>query len=549
VIIVLLVVLAMLSLILHLRPSVPLAGLAVLSSVLLMAWFQRDRRLLQGLRLGNAALSAANEQLSASNRYLQLLATTDPLTGLSNRAHLYQRMDYAIADARRDQSSWALLLLDLNRFKSVNDTLGHQYGDLLLQQVALRMGSTLRGSDLAARLGGDEFALLLPETGEAGASALASRLVQVLEKPFDIEGQILRVGASVGVAIFPDHGIDVHSLMRCVDVAMYHAKRTRQGYVLYAPERDDHGVDHVLTGELRQALVSGNLILHYQPKVQLATGRVVGVEALVRWRHPRRGLMVPDGFIALAEQTGLIAPLTAWVLDAALAQVHAWQQDGRALNVAVNLSVRDLDDARFPDRVALLLQHYRVPPQLLTLEITESTLMADPGPVLDVLRQLASIGVRIAIDDFGTGYSALGYLRQMPVNEVKIDKVFVLGLSTQHSASAAKDRMIVRAVTALAHALGLEVVAEGVENEEVCRVLGELRCNVVQGYQVSPPLPAEDLATWLVDRPLPALHPAVTALALEELSGWLASRRPQAGTAPELGAALSLASGSTGQGR
>ncbi|HWE61085.1 MAG TPA: EAL domain-containing protein [Chloroflexota bacterium] len=462
------------------------------------------------LTLNNQALSAANEELSAANRYLQLLTTTDPLTGLSNRTLLYQQLERSIATGPRARAPFALLLLDMDRFKAVNDSLGHRYGDLLLQQVALRLRNALQPADLAARLGGDEFALLLPETDQVSAMRTALRIRRILETPFQVEGHVLRVGASLGVALCPEHGTDVHTLLRCVDIAMYQAKRAQSGAVLYSVEGDSLGEWRTLTGDLRQALTQEQLVLHYQPKLQLATNRVYGVEALVRWLHPERGLIRPDTFIPLAEQTGLIMPLTQWVLERALQQSHAWSLAGLQLSIAVNLSIQNLEDPQLPDLVAVLLSRYAVAPESLTLEITESTLMADPEPALAVLKRLATIGVRIAIDDFGTGYSSLGYLKQLPVNEVKIDKVFVRGLGATQTASAIKDRMIVRAVTALAHAMGLAVVAEGVEDQAVWELLTDLRCNAVQGNHLSPPLPAADLERWLRTFAAPVTPPAAS---------------------------------------
>jgi diguanylate cyclase (GGDEF)-like protein len=465
---------------------------AFLTRELVHAWRGTD-----ALTLNNQALSVANEELSAANRYLQLLTTTDPLTGLSNRTLLYQQLEHALAIGPREGAQFALMLLDLDHFKAVNDSLGHRYGDLLLQHVALRLRNALQPSDLAARLGGDEFALLLPATDQVHAMQAAYRVLRTIEVPFQIEGHVLRVGGSIGVALYPEHGTDVHTLLRCVDIAMYQAKRGQSGVVLYTIDDDHHGEWRTLVDDLRQALAQEQLALYYQPKLQLGSNRVYGVEALVRWHHPERGVVRPDQFIPLAEQTGLIVPLTQWVLERALRQCHAWSLAGLRLDVAVNLSIRNLEDPQLPDLVEGLLRRYAVTPESLTLEITESILMADPDAALAVLQRLAAIGVRIAIDDFGTGYSSLGYLKQLPVNEVKIDKVFVQGLGTGQTSSAYKDRMIVRAVTALAHAMGLVVVAEGVEDQPVWDAVAELRCNAVQGNYLSAPLPAADFERWL----------------------------------------------------
>jgi EAL domain-containing protein (putative c-di-GMP-specific phosphodiesterase class I) len=335
--------------------------------------------------------------------------------------------------------------------------------------------------------------VLLPDTDRRGALEVARKLLDVIDAPFVVDSQDLTVGTSIGVALCPDHGSDAETLLRHADVAMYLAKRSHSGYAVYDVEQDEHSKRRLaLTSELREALTTGDLLVYYQPLVDLERDAVVGVEALVRWPHSQHGFIPPDYFIPLAEHTGLIAPLTTFVLETALQQCQSWQRAGRSIGVAVNISTRVLHDTDFPGAVAALLARYEVPPALLTLEITESALMMDPERALGVLQSLSALGLHTAIDDFGTGYSSLGYLKQLPVDEVKIDKSFVFGMDENP-----KDEAIVRSVVAMAHAMGLVVVAEGVENGEAWELLRGLGCDVVQGYYVSRPLPATELARWL----------------------------------------------------
>jgi diguanylate cyclase (GGDEF)-like protein/PAS domain S-box-containing protein len=426
-------------------------------------------------------------------------AMHDALTGLPNRLLLLDRLAHGIAAARRDGGSLCLLLMDLDRFKEVNDTLGHHAGDLLLQQVGTRLHGALRQVDTIARLGGDEFAVILHGTGAEGVSAIVETLLLRLQAPFLVEGQPVAIGASIGVAVWPAHGQEADTLMRRADVAMYVAKRGSTGFAMYTAEQDRNSPDRLsMIGELRRAIEEGELVLHYQPKVDLKTGGLAGVEALVRWAHPLRGLMGPDQFIPIAEQAGLIEPLSRWVLRAALAQAAAWQRIGLDVPVAVNLSMRNLEDEQLPDKIAELLTAARTPPGLLVLEITESTLMIDMRRTMDILGRLRAMGIRIAIDDFGTGHSSLTYLKRLPVDEVKIDRSFVKDIATD-----ATDRIIVRSTIDLAHSLGLRVVAEGVEDALTKQLLAELGCDEVQGFHFSRPLRGHDLTHWLCEQYLP----------------------------------------------
>ena len=423
-------------------------------------------------------------------------ARHDSLTGLPNRAFFRQQAVDGLARARHLGEAAAVLLIDLDRFKEVNDTLGHHVGDQVLREVGPRLVEAVRTDDVVARLGGDEFVVLMPTVGSAPvATEVAERVVRALSAPVPLPDMSLDIAASVGIALFPTHGSDVDTLLRRADVAMYLAKAQRSGFEVYSDERDPYSPKRLaLLGELRRAVEGDELVVHYQPKARLSDGCVTGVEALVRWRHPRHGLMLPDSFVPLAESTGLSRPLTLRVLDAALRQCRAWHAQDRALSVAVNLSVRNLHDGAFPDDVERLLWEHRVAPSCLQLEIPEGTLMADPERAMAVLRALAEMGVELALDDFGTGYSSLAYLQRLPVGVLKIDKTFVTNLAKDRN-----DQMIVRSTIDLARNLGLSTVAEGVESAEAWCTLVDLRCDVAQGYLLSPPLPAADLTAGLAD--------------------------------------------------
>jgi diguanylate cyclase (GGDEF)-like protein len=424
-------------------------------------------------------------------------ALHDALTDLPNRVLLHDRLQHAIRSAQREgnNASVALLVMDLDRFKEVNDTFGHHIGDLLLQQLGERLGSVLRSSDTIARLGGDEFAILLPSATFEDARQIAQRLLALLEQPFTLGGLQLEIDASIGMALSPDHGTDADTLLRRADVAMYVAKRdgSNPGYALYTADQDQHSPMRLaLVAELRRAIEQDELSLYFQPKVRVASGKVTCAEALVRWQHPQHGLLSPDLFVPIAEQTGLIRPLSRWVLNAALRQVNRWRRDGLDLAVAVNLSMRNLHDPEIVDMIRKLLARWGVPAACLTIEITESSLMADAARALEVLEHLQAMGVAVSIDDFGTGYSSLAYLKRLPVNELKIDKSFVA-----HMASDDNDLAIVRSTVGLAHDLGLSVVAEGVEDQDTWDLLVDVGCDVAQGYFISRPLPPLVLGEWL----------------------------------------------------
>ena len=428
-------------------------------------------------------------------------ASHDALTGLANRAKFSTSVAEAI-NASGTTAPLGVMLLDLDRFKEVNDTLGHHVGDLLLTQVAERLQRVLRDVDVIARLGGDEFCVLLVESDIADCLAVAERAQEALERPFQLAGLELFVGASIGLAMYPEHADRPELLLQRADVAMYAAKRASQSCVVYETGLDEHSHQSLaLAAELRSALDTRLLQVHYQPKSDVATGRTVGVEALVRWFHPERGFVPPDEFIPLAEHTGLINPLTEQVFDQVFAQLQRWHEAGQELNAAVNVSAGTILATDFVDGLQTRITAAGLPPQALTLEITESQVMADPERAAAVLQALRDIGVRISIDDFGTGYSSLSQLKRLPVDELKIDRSFVFGMTEDSD-----DAVIVRSTVELAHNLGLEVVAEGVEDVATWDELARLGCDLAQGYYLSRPLPPEDLTAWLHERqaPVPA---------------------------------------------
>jgi len=435
--------------------------------------------------------------VAVASRRLRHQALHDHLTDLPNRVLLYERMEDAIADVVRGGGIAALLLIDLDRFKEVNDTLGHDHGDRLLEEVAQRLRDTVRRCDTLARLGGDEFAVLVRDVPHRGAVAeVAARLQDAMARPFVLNGFTAVLDASVGIAYCPDHGDDVHQLVQRADVAMYDAKRSRTGIETYAEDRDPYSAERLqLLGELRAAIAAGELVLHYQPKVDVGSDAVLGVEALVRWEHPRRGLLPPSEFVPLAERTGAIGDLTRWVLDTALAQLRAWHDAGVELTMAVNLAAPNIVDEALPGLVGGLLERWGVRGDRLECEISEHTVMADPHRAINVLERLRALGVRLSLDDFGTGHSSLAYLKRLPLDEVKIDRSFVIGM-----AENSDDAAIVRSTIDLARNLGLEVVAEGVESEAILRDLGALSCDVAQGFFLGRPLPAAELDGWLASR-------------------------------------------------
>lgn len=429
---------------------------------------------------------------------LQHQALHDALTSLPNRTLLYDRLSQAIAAARRTGEALSLLLLDLDRFKDVNDTLGHHYGDLLLKQVGPRLRTALRQNDTIARLGGDEFAILLPGTEHLGATETARKVLTAMDEPFFINGHRFDVGASIGIALHPAHSSDPDTLLRHADVAMYVAKRANCGYAVYAVEQDRLVTSRLaLTGDLRQALTFDQLLVFYQPKVNFHGQPVTSVEALVRWQHPSHGLMMPGQFVRLADQTQSTKPLSLWVLDVGLRQCKAWQQQGLVVGLAVNLSTRNLHDPQIAAMIAESLRHAQVAPEWLKVEVSEDAVMADPARARDALTRLSAMSIRIALDDFGTGCAPTAFLKRLPLDEIKIDRSYITTMMTSEPS-----KKIVRSTIALGHALGVKIVAVGVESRETWEELARMGCDAAQGYYLCRPQPADKIERWLREQGL-----------------------------------------------
>lgn len=428
-----------------------------------------------------------------SEETIERLAYIDAVTGLPNRVRFHELVQEAVLAAQREQRPIALLLMDLDHFKDVNDTLGHDCGDSLLLQVGLRLRSALFELDVVARIGGDEFGILLPRLAATDdVRHVIKNLHDCLELPFMIDGIPIVVETSIGVATLPEHADDADTLLQRADIAMYRAKRMASDYAVYAPEFNPHSPERLgLMAELRDAVEQNQLVLHFQPKLELKSGRIVGTEALVRWQHPRLGLVSPDKFIMAAEQTGLIDPLTRWVLIDALTYSQDACRDGIRLRVSVNLSARSLHDPNLPKMIADALDATGTEPGQLMLEATESAIVLDPKRAEENLMTLSRMGVWLSIDDFGTGYTSLASIKRLPVNEIKIDKSFVTHMLTDK-----KDAMIVRTVIDLGHNFGLTVVAEGVETKEVLDALTALGCDEAQGYFISRPQACAPLKSW-----------------------------------------------------
>ncbi len=481
----------------------------------------RENRHFLSTPMDKASVPEMNEVVHAYNRMsLELscaydeyeeAAFTDQLTALPNRALFLDRLKQMILLSKRNSEKFGVMLLDLDGFKEVNDTLGHQVGDQLLQQIAERLKSSIRASSTIARvvekdgadaehnptlarLGGDEFALLLPDLpGVEGATSVARRIMEILEPHAEIDGNSIVVVGTLGIAMYPEHGEDAESLLRRSDVALYVAKHIHNDFSIYDPAYDTHSVKQLaLKAELRMAIEGDQMVLFYQPKLNYKTGTITSVEALVRWQHPERGMIPPDQFIPLSEQRGLIGPLTEWVIEHALWQYNQWQREGYYFQIAVNLSSRVLYDLSLPNKIERLLVQSNVPPSALILEITEEATMIDPKRALDIMNRLRDLGLQLSIDDFGTGYSSLAYLKRLPVAEIKIDRSFVMDMEESEN-----DAKIVHATIDLAHNLGLQVVAEGVETEECLNILKTLNCDYAQGYYLSRPVSADELIEWL----------------------------------------------------
>ena len=473
-----------------------------------MRWFRRMFHPYRDARGRVTRVDGVMEDITetrAMTERLEALATTDGLTGLPNRTLFHDRLERAIAAATRDPGRHvAVLLMDLDHFKDINDTLGHPAGDRVLVQVAQRLGRTLREEDTITRLGGDEFAVLLTslQAPARTAETVAHKVLASLRAPVLYQDRELHIGASIGISVYPEHGSDAATLLSRADIAMYACKNRNVRHLFYESSMDCGGGERLqLSNELRHALERGQVYLEFQPKIDLADGHVSGAEALVRWQHPHAGRIEPEGFIPLSERTGLIHSLTDWVIDQALARCREWRASGHDLHVAVNVSGRVLPDPGFAERVMRAVSSAGVPPHCLEIEITESILMTDIEHTRHLLQKLCALGVRISIDDFGTGYSSLAYLRQLPLNALKIDKSFVRDMTNDGNGAA-----IVRTIVDLAHNLGREVIAEGVEDERALELLREYGCDCAQGFYLARPMPGEQFRGWLAERADAALR-------------------------------------------
>ena len=463
-----------------------------------VVWWRDEGRVLPGpdgkARFVRGFVLDITEQRMAEES-LRRLRLYDQLTGLPNRMMLLNRLGRALVESSRTTRPLALLILALDRFKDVSNTLGHHNGDLIVRDLAARLGDALGDGDRVARLRGDEFGVLLPDADGAFARQVGDRILGSLEKPFMVQKLPIEVSASIGIAVAPEHATEAEGLLRRADAAVQAARKVGGGAsVLYSPECEPHDPARLaLLGELRRALEGNELQLHYQPKIDLKTRTIVGAEALLRWHHARRGAVSPAEFVPLAEQTGLIRPLTRWVLDRAAGESTSWARAGRKLPVAVNVSARSLQDERIVDDIEEALLTHDLRGDRLQIEVTESAVMRDAGRAAEVLASLTSRGVTVSIDDFGTGYSSLGLLRRLPVQELKIDKSFVKGMTGEGS----EDTAIVRSTADLAHNLGLSVVAEGVEDEWTLDLLSSFGCDQAQGYHIARPMPSADFVAWL----------------------------------------------------
>jgi diguanylate cyclase (GGDEF)-like protein len=439
-------------------------------------------------------LRRVTARLRGQVEQIERLALYDVLTELANRRLFHDRLEQAFLSAQRNGTGFALMLLDLDRFKEINDTLGHQTGDAVLVHLAERLKDVARASDTVARLGGDEFALVLPGVQDASSALfVAERILRALGEPFVVEELTLQLEASIGIAIFPRDGADTEQLLKRADIALYASKDSHMP-VVYATEHDQHSAEGLgLVAQIRNAIENGELLVHFQPEVDLATGETHRVEALVRWNHPERGLLWPDSFIPLACQSALVRPITRFMLDTALQQCRTWQDAGIEVGVAINLAARDLSDSRLEEEVSEALRRWKVEAHMLELEIPESAVISERERVHKMLARLNDRGVRIAVDDFGSGYASLSHLKQLPVDVLKIDKSFVQNLGRNE-----EDEAIVRSTIDLAHSLGIVVVAEGVESEEVLARLKALDCDLAQGYCLARPVASDDVTAWLV---------------------------------------------------
>lgn len=451
-----------------------------------------DKRTLQLQKL-LVELEEKNSELANANRELEYIALHDALTQLPNRTLFNDRLQHSVFMAARNRQAFGVAVMDLNRFKEINDEEGHFVGDKVLQEVGKRLSGLLRKSDTIARIGGDEFAFIFYSAAKESMDLMAKKITQLFETPIVVENKTLNLGTSVGIVMYPEHAEDDVTLMKYADIALQQAKQGGVEYVLFDVEENSRRTDRLrLISDLEYAIFNNGLSLNYQPIIDFSTNRVCGAEALSRWVHPEKGFISPDEFISLAEHNGLIEPLTLWVLNTALKQCKEWHKSGVMISISVNLSARNFLDPSLLGKLELLLKHWDLDAKWLSLEITESMTMSDPERALEILDSLDKMGVRLSIDDFGTGYSSLSYLKKFPVDELKIDRVFVMDMDQDHD-----NQVIVRSTIDLAHTLGLKVVAEGIENETVMTLLNQCGCNKAQGYYLCRPQSAADFNRWL----------------------------------------------------
>ena len=436
------------------------------------------------------------EAVQNETQILEHQALHDPLTDLPNRKLLHNRLQQELLRGERTSKQLVLIMTDLNHFKEINDTLGHHIGDLILQQSAERLFNIFRKTDTVARLGGDEFSILLPETNLEQAKVLTLRVLKSFSEPFTVENQSLNVDISIGLAEFPTHGNDVNILIQRADVAMYIAKQNKLGYSIYDPNKDTHSIGRLaLMSELRDAIKTESLELYFQPKINISSNEVIGVEALLRWNHPQRGFIQPGEFIPLAEQTGLIKPLTQWVIEKAIMQCAEWEKKNIDLTISINLSIHNLHDPGLIQHIQNTLSKHQLSAEHLMLEITEGDIMSEPLRARETLKEIKETGIKLSIDDFGTGYSSLSYIKKLPIDEIKVDRSFVMEMTEDND-----DDVIVLATIELAHNLGFEIVAEGVHDQRTWDRLKELKCDVAQGYYISKPLSATTFMAWLMNK-------------------------------------------------
>lgn len=436
------------------------------------------------------------EAVQTETQLLEHQALHDPLTDLPNRKLLHNRLQQELLRGERTSKQLVLIMMDLNRFKQINDTLGHHAGDLVLQQTAERLTNIFRKTDTVARLGGDEFSILLPETNLEQAITLILKVLKDFTKPFTVENQPLNVNISIGLAEFPTHGNDVNILIQRADVAMYIAKQNKLGYSIYDQNKDSHSIGRLaLMSDLRNAIKTESLELYFQPKVDISSGNVIGAEALLRWDHPQRGFIQPEEFIPLAEQTGLIKPLTQWVIEKSITQCAEWIENDIDLIMSINLSIHNLHDTGLIQYIQDALSRHQLSADHLMLEITEGDIMSEPLRARDTLKKINKAGVKLSIDDFGTGYSSLSYIKKLPIDEIKVDRSFVMEMTEDND-----DDVIVLATIELAHNLGFKIVAEGVHDKQTWERLKELECDIAQGHYISKALNATEFSAWLMNK-------------------------------------------------